>query len=53
MAVNIDVDDESLARHTAHVNVPVDVSAEIQDPLHAVKDGVRSCMSRTHRGGKE
>ena len=33
MVADIDMDGEPLARHTAHVNAPVDVSVEIQDPL--------------------
>jgi hypothetical protein len=35
----IDVDDEPIARHTAHVSTPVDVPVEIQDPL-------RRCFQR-------
>jgi hypothetical protein len=33
VASKIDVDDGSVARHTAHVNAPVDVSVELQDSL--------------------
>lgn len=33
VASKIDVDQEALARHTAHVKAPVEVSVEIQDSL--------------------
>lgn len=48
MASKIDVDDGSVARHTAHVNAPVDVSVELQDSLERCfeqfeTDCVRAC----------
>lgn len=48
MATDFDVDGGPLARHTARVNAPVDVSVEIQDPLQRCfeqfeTDCVRAC----------